>query len=80
MTDPVEVIARGLCALRLRQNMSNWQRELPAEHYEAAIEACLPHFVDQARAAVAALEAEGFTVAATARPPGPATSGPVEQE
>jgi hypothetical protein len=33
-----------------------------------------------AHAALAAMEAEGFTVAATARPPKPTTSGPVEQE
>jgi hypothetical protein len=64
VTDPVEVITRAIAPLLLKA---------PAGYgYSDA--------GGLARAALSALEAEGFTVVATARPPEPTTSDQAEQE
>lgn len=62
MTDPVEVIARGLSALRVRRNMWIEKRELTPEALQESVDYGWGHFAEEASAALSALEEGGWTL------------------
>jgi hypothetical protein len=62
MADPVEVIARGLCKARILHNARLEQRNLTQAEVDRFGEAAWRNWTDDARAALAALEGEGFRV------------------
>jgi hypothetical protein len=62
MSDPVEVIARSLSALRVHQNMRIEKRKLTPEAFQESVDYGWRHFTEEAHAALESLEEMGYVI------------------